>query len=332
MKKILVFLTAMVFMINLVVALSISTSLQSTNDASATLSSGKADLYANLITGLTNEARVRIEPTSTFDLDDFMNMSWEVTDATGYAPHVDVYLSTGDVMVFEYAKVDPADCDDVADYPTGDFNTFKDKEIVDDSAYAWLSSGPAGPCGDSTFDANHKSLADWKTDNPVATIDGFEIEIDGWIFESEAMIDNIMINGMLVQDFENSQDVSGDLDDIISIFVNPNLLDFGGIPRGTDITDTDASDVTIDTSGSDTESNSVFVTTDVVGADDAFYEALLEFEISSLWTDVLLALFTIPEDTSEMFGTRLQGDTTIYSSGAKQATIVYTAFGENTLR
>jgi len=103
--------------------------------------------------------------------------------------------------VFEYAKVDPVlGCDDSGDYPTGSFNTFSDKGIVDSGAFAWLSSGPAGPCGDGTFDANHMSLADWKSTG-IAGINGstpvlrLEIEVDNWIESSEAYINDVLVNG-----------------------------------------------------------------------------------------------------------------------------------------
>lgn len=131
-------------------------------------------------------------------LSDLDSISWDAIVSNGYAPHVDVLIdidSDGDIddaLVFEYAKVDPFDCDDSEDYPFGEINTFDDKGIVDDDAYAWLSSGPAGPCGGETFDENHKSLADWKLED--YDVIGFELEIDNWIWESNSLIRNIQIN------------------------------------------------------------------------------------------------------------------------------------------
>jgi hypothetical protein len=124
------------------------------------------------------------------------------------------------------------------------------------------------------------------------------------------------------------QGVSGYLDNVISISVSPASLDFGSIPKGTDITDS-GSDVTIDTSGSDTASDEVIVYANVVGDDAPFYQTLLEFEIASSWVDVLSAVFTISEGESEVYSTQLHGDTTVQSAGLKEATIVYTAYGES---
>jgi cysteine-rich repeat protein len=154
-----------------------------------------AHIFAPLITDFppSNEGRVRVELTG-MTLDELDTISWDANVLQGYLPHVDVFLDNGKVLVFEYAKVDPVLCDN-APYPTGNLNTFGDKGIVDDSAYAWLSSGPAGPCGDETFDANHNSLADWKLSDGGQDVLAIEIEVDGWIATSEADVNNIMING-----------------------------------------------------------------------------------------------------------------------------------------
>ncbi len=141
-------------------------------------------------------------------------MSWAVTSGVGYAPHVDVYLDTlgdgGDAdqsLNFEYAKVDIANCDTPATYPIGDFDTFKDNGIVDLAAMAWLNSGPAGPCTETTstgdmapldgfiFENTYKSLAEWKTEYPNAKILRFEIEVEAWISDSSSDISTIVING-----------------------------------------------------------------------------------------------------------------------------------------
>jgi len=153
-----------------------------------------------------DEARIVIQASdvSIATLNDLNTISWAAFGVTGYAPHVDVIVNPvgGEVaLVFEYAKVDPAlGCDDVGDYPTGNFNTFDDKGIVDSGAYAWLSSGPAGTCGSEPFDTNHNSLAEWKAGGPDG-IDGdtpvlrLEIEVDNWIESSEAYINDVLVNG-----------------------------------------------------------------------------------------------------------------------------------------
>lgn len=147
----------------------------------------------------TEERVVVTGEDSVMNLVDLDSIEWDVSDGIGYAPHVDVFLDNGETLVFEYAKVDPLDCDDSGDYPTGDFNTFNDKGIVDDSAYAWLSSGLAGACGVPEFEATYNSLSDWKSEYPDAKIVMFQFEVDNWIIDSSAKLSNILINGAEVQ-------------------------------------------------------------------------------------------------------------------------------------
>ena len=134
---------------------------------------------------------------------DLDTISWDANNLLGYASHVDVLIDTDsdgvvdDALVFEYAKVDASDCDDVGDYPTGEFDTFADKGTIGASSYAWLSSGPAGPCGDSVFDAGHKTLTYWKVLN--YDIIGFDFEVDNWIQDSDTDLSNILINGASVE-------------------------------------------------------------------------------------------------------------------------------------
>ena len=109
-------------------------------------------------------------------------------------------LLTANQIKAEYAKLGPAQCDDVVDYPIGNFNTFKDKGSVNSGAYAWLSSGPAGTCGSEPFDTNHNSLAEWKVGGPggingTTPVLRLEIEVDNWIESSEAYIQNVLVNG-----------------------------------------------------------------------------------------------------------------------------------------
>lgn len=132
---------------------------------------------------------------SVSTLSDLGTISWDVNVTDGYIAHVDVRLDNGETLVFEYAKVDPTNCDDAVDYPDGEVNTFGDKGIVDNDAYAWLSSGVPGPCGNSTFDENHKSLTNWKTTWGSVSVIGFDLEVDNWIEDSTSEVKNILING-----------------------------------------------------------------------------------------------------------------------------------------
>lgn len=165
--------------------------------------------------GTGKEARIVVQASDIgiATLNDLSTISWDayVADGGGYLPHADVYLDlnnngvydsgTDDVLVFEYAKVDNTTCDN-APYPTGDlYNTFGGKGSIGENSYAWLNSGDAGPCGGATFYSH--SLTGWKaglTENGKA-ISGsskvlrVEIEVDNWISQSEAYVDNIKING-----------------------------------------------------------------------------------------------------------------------------------------
>ena len=162
--------------------------------------------------GTGKEARIVIQASDVgiTTLSDLDTISWDAyVAAGGYLPHADVYLDlnnngvydsgTDDVLVFEYAKVDNTNCDN-APYPTGDLSTFGGKGSISGSSYAWLNSGDAGPCGGATFFSH--SLTQWKagqTENGK-TINGSskvlrgEIEVDNWISQSEAYVDNIKIN------------------------------------------------------------------------------------------------------------------------------------------
>lgn len=184
------------------------TSVQSfdiTNDANVPLNvklswTEKANSYSldnagGVCPGDTCEKRITIqaEDVGIVSLLELNNMSWAANVLDGYLPHVDVILDNGEALVFEYAKVQPV-CDN-APYPIGELNTFGNKGIVDGNAKAWLSSGVAGPCGNLTFEANYKTLDEWKAFYPDANILRFELEVDNWISESSSDIKNIKING-----------------------------------------------------------------------------------------------------------------------------------------
>jgi len=185
--------------------------------ADASISGSTVSLEANVHAvdwSDASESRITLDGADIkiYTLNDLANMSWDVSTGLGYAPHVDVYLDlndngvydsgTDDVLVFEYAKVDNTNCDNSGSYPTGSFDTFNDKGIIDGSAFAWLNSGSPGACGSPTYYAH--SLDDWKvgqTENGK-TIDGntkvlrLELEIDAWVSDSSADISNIVVNGV----------------------------------------------------------------------------------------------------------------------------------------
>jgi hypothetical protein len=150
--------------------------------------------------GTEDRVRIEADQLGIDTLSDISTIEFDQDVESGYIGHVDVRVikddGTEDALVFEYAKVDPNDCDDSEDYPTGEVDTFGDKGIIDDNAYAWLSSGPAGPCGDASF--KHYSLADWKLGEEgidgSSTVVAIEFEVDNWIEDSKDTIGNIVLN------------------------------------------------------------------------------------------------------------------------------------------
>ena len=198
----------------------VSYSLTTTGDATAEISEEESyegddsiKLYANLITSFppSNEGRVYI-PVDSFRLRDIYTIEWYTYVTKGYIPHVDIILDFNEdgirdnALVVEYDKVDSP-----SDQLLGDMgfdreewvNTFDDKGIVDSDAKMWLSSGAPGPVGGLGF--IYGSLADWKAGTVYPSIDGntkviaLEIEVDGWIAESEAFVDAIKLNGLNMQ-------------------------------------------------------------------------------------------------------------------------------------
>lgn len=342
MKKLLVLLVLvgviMGFNASGVMAFDTAISLTTTGTAVSEISSfwsvsapNSAHLQADLIAGPTNEGRVRIEFKDGTTLADIDSISWMQNVIGGYISHADVLYDidhdtlVDDALVFEYAKVDPLDCDDVADYPLGVVDTFGDKGIIDDTAYAWLNSGDPGPCGGGGF--IHQSFADWKGTHGTADVIAIEIEVDGWIGASEAYIDDVKINGELVQDFENDQEVTGDVMGFISFIVSPSYLDFESIPYGAAITDLGPA-VTIDTTGSDTGGDNIQVSVEATSGEVAFFEALLEFadDGATNWVDLSPALALIVSPGNSMvFPTQLNGNTAQFGAGQKDAVLTYTA-------
>jgi len=126
-----------------------------------------------------------------------------------------------------------------------------------------------------------------------------------------------------------SQVVIGDLDDIISISVNPSVS-FGAITRGSEIIKS-GTQITIDGSASDTENGVVYVYAEVTGEDKNFYDSLLEIEVENVFYNIIdpsFPVLEIPDDDSVPYNTQLHGNTLGFTSGKKQVTIVYTAYGE----
>lgn len=161
--------------------------------------------------GSGDEAKIHIDlPTGT-TLSDIEEISWWEYLNVGYPPHVDILITDGtntDALVIEYAYNGHIG---EAPMPYGAltgawYQTFSDDgngpSVVDDSAYCWLSSGPPG--GTTIIGG---TLADWKTGivtgmpigivNKDTLVTAIEIEIDNWVVQSEAYVDDIQIKGTL---------------------------------------------------------------------------------------------------------------------------------------
>ena len=152
-------------------------------------------LYAEGTNPREDRIRITGSDAGLTDLDSLTNISFSQNVSEGYIGHIDIRLEDK-TLVFEYAKVDPTNCDN-APYPTGLQNTFGDKGIVDSDAYGWLASGVAGYCGLPEFDDNHKSLAQWKISDGTKNIVALEFEVDSWIATSKSRLKDIRVNGVL---------------------------------------------------------------------------------------------------------------------------------------
>ena len=171
---------------------------------------------------------------------------------------------------------------------------------------------------------------DWTWGSEVIPLEypGFRVNVENISTVSEV---KYRVTLTPADDSPDNQGVTGDLEDYSwSISVTPDPLTFETIPRGTNIVhDATNGPVKIDATGSQTASDNVYVTVDVIGEDAGFYDDLLEFVYNSAWTDVTaLPVLEIPETSYRNYNVRLHGDTSNLEGGAKTATIVYTAYGE----
>jgi hypothetical protein len=194
-----------------------------TDDATAELSaeevySGEESVHLDTGTeGTGVEARIVIPLPGGTTLGDIESISWREYLVQGYPPHVDVMLDfddddlADDSLVFEYAYNSEDHYNLEPPMPYGAmtgawYQTFSDDGSgplqISDSANGWLSSGPPGPPGDPGF--IYYTLALWKAgvdvdgdtliDIDSATeVIALEIEVDNWVVQSEAYVDDIVI-------------------------------------------------------------------------------------------------------------------------------------------
>ena len=226
---------AMVLGLSLVMAIPVAASPDTLNvyppqlstknsDSTAEWSTAQAksgSYSAHLDSGTTtagdgDEARIVIDMPSGTVLNDITSISWWEYLVAGYPPHVDVKVDTDgdhiadDALVFEYAYNYQSHYDDEAPMPYGAltgawYQTFSDDgngpAQINNAAKAWLSSGPPGPPGNPSF--IYGTLGAWKAGTVDASVDGntavtaLEIEVDNWVVNSNAYVDDIAINGVI---------------------------------------------------------------------------------------------------------------------------------------
>jgi len=177
--------------------------------------------------GSGHEARIVITPLTPMTLAEITSISWFEYLVAGYPPHVDILLdldadgtytssSVDDALVFEYGYNSMSHYAE-APMPYGAltgawYAVFSDDTLgpatIDDLSFAWLTSQAPGPPGGAFGDAGFygDTLANWKLGHTVGSkaIDGdalvvrIEIEVDNWVVQSDAYVDSIAINGILV--------------------------------------------------------------------------------------------------------------------------------------
>ncbi len=192
-----------------------TTSLTVKNSATSTWTTSKAytGFYSVHLetTGTVHggdEARFVVTLPSGITLGDLYTISWQEFLVAGYPPHVDVILDLGtttDALVFEYAYNNHVT---EGQWTYGAltgfwYQTFSDDgsgpTVIDGSTSCWLSSGPAG--GPGIIDG---TLNEWKTGgitgglgiDATTPILRLEFEIDNWMAQTEAYLDDVEINGL----------------------------------------------------------------------------------------------------------------------------------------
>jgi hypothetical protein len=195
-----------------------------------------------------DEARIVIPMPEGFTLGELETLSWWEYLVAGYPPHVDVILDLDgntvyddgtfdDALVFEYAYNYESHADETwptYDALTGDwYQTFSDDAqgpaMINDEAMAWATKGAPGPLGLEFGEENffYLSLADWKegvtytaegynekTINSDSIVLRLEIEVDNWVVQTEAYVDDIKIDGT-TYDFEEKEAEDGQAKDYL---------------------------------------------------------------------------------------------------------------------
>ena len=206
--------------------------------------------------GTGSEARITITMPSGFTLGDLKTLSWRIFSVSGYPAHVDITLDTpGDLqsmLTAELAVNNPAYDPITPVRGTYDIwlKTFEMAAndgygVIDDNTVLWVTKMGAGD-----EDAPSSTLASWKantvdsdpfgelpsgtainSDIPVLKL---EIEVDNWIVQTEAYIDDFVLNGITYPvEPSGAVGMTSSVDvPTISISVTPTDINFGRVVAG----------------------------------------------------------------------------------------------------
>jgi hypothetical protein len=148
------------------------------------------------------------------------------------------------------------------------------------------------------------------------------------IFVFAVILCMVLSIGVIAGDDSDGTDLIGNLQEVLTINVDVESINFGDILQGPDVT-ANGDDVTIDTTGSDTESDMVYVSIELTQDTDGFYAGLLEMAISPDGEFRDINIVDDPELTEGgaiTYMTRLQGDTEQFQAGSKTGRITYTVY------
>jgi len=194
-----------------------------------TFASGTRSLHLTTagVVGSGQEARIVLTPLQPMTLSEVLTIAWSEYLVSGYMPHVDIKLDTtgdglcDDALVIEYAyntsegPVRPEGWPSYGATIGTWYQTFSDDgngpAVINDTCYAWLTSGAPGPVGGAFGAGNHwgDTLGNWKLGLTANTkvidsntlVTAIEIEVDNWLssgVQAEAYVDNIMVNGTVI--------------------------------------------------------------------------------------------------------------------------------------
>lgn len=200
------------------------------------------------------EGRIDVEFTEGMTLGELLNISWAVYCSEGYPPHLDITLDIeGDESMLTaemaYNNSQGAELDStpsLTTYIAYDewMQTFELSEgdgfgQIDDSTMFWVTKMGAG-----NDDAPSGTLSQWKAGAVGVDPDGelgstaisastvitkLEIEVDNWVLDTVAYVDNININaipavGLSVTTIEAPE--------IVAVSATPTSIDFGTLYPG----------------------------------------------------------------------------------------------------